>query len=210
MSPRYLETSIVLIWNNRYPITCVLINIFSFCAGTFKNRSDTRVKSSFGTLPKSTSFSCDSFESFRTLPKVKHVCWFSGRLVAVKYLTLRRYHQRFPKALTATGSLKLSGTSPSSLVTLDPEEDIDANDSETEVWMTDYGQHMAKSLLSFVFIRLFWKGISPIWRGEFPYERVREWSQFLLECEWTRIYQFLWSLWDSKSTIKLFTVIKLY
>lgn len=59
---------------------------------------------------------------------------FSGRLVAVKYLTLKRYHQRFPVAVEATERLELSGKSPSSLVTFNPDEDdADLNDSDLDV-----------------------------------------------------------------------------
>ena len=59
---------------------------------------------------------------------------FSGRLVAVKYLTLKRYHQRFPVALEATERLNPSGFSPSSLVTFDPASgDEDINDSDIEL-----------------------------------------------------------------------------
>ena len=60
----------------------------------------------------------------------------AGRLVAVKYLTLKRYHQRYPVALEATVHLTPSGSSPSSLVTFDPDEgedDDDVNDSDAEV-----------------------------------------------------------------------------
>lgn len=57
-----------------------------------------------------------------------------GRLVAVKYLTLKRYHQRFPVALEATERLSPSGSSPSSLVTFDPDEAAvdDINDSDVD------------------------------------------------------------------------------
>lgn len=55
--------------------------------------------------------------------------------MAVKYLTLKRYHQRFPVALEATEKLNPSGSSPSSLVTFDPDEDgdEDINDSDIEI-----------------------------------------------------------------------------
>lgn len=58
-----------------------------------------------------------------------------GRLVAVKYLTLKRYHQRFPVAMEATERLSPSGLSPSSLVTFDPDEagDEDINDSDIDL-----------------------------------------------------------------------------
>ena len=57
----------------------------------------------------------------------------AGRLVAVKYLTLKRYHQRFPAAQEAVQPLKLSGKSPTSLVTFDPDEDVgDLNDSDLD------------------------------------------------------------------------------
>lgn len=56
--------------------------------------------------------------------------------MAVKYLTLKRYHQRFPMALEATVPLRPSGTTPSSLVTFNPEteEDVEpeVNDSDFE------------------------------------------------------------------------------
>ena len=61
----------------------------------------------------------------------------AGRLVAVKYLTLKRYHQRFPVALEATEQLNPSGSSPSSLVTFDPDEaedEEDINDSDIEYY----------------------------------------------------------------------------
>ena len=67
--------------------------------------------------------------NYMTLPN-------SGRLVAVKYLTLKRYHQRFPMALEATAPLKPSGNFPSSLVTFNPEteedEEPEINDSDFE------------------------------------------------------------------------------
>lgn len=57
-----------------------------------------------------------------------------GRLVAVKYLTLKRYHQRFPVAMEATERINPSGTSPSSLVVFDPATgDEDVNDSDIEL-----------------------------------------------------------------------------
>lgn len=57
-----------------------------------------------------------------------------GRLVAVKYLTLKRYHQRFPVAMEATERINPSGTSPSSLVVFDPATgDEDVNDSDLEL-----------------------------------------------------------------------------
>ena len=65
--------------------------------------------------------------------------WFVGRLVTVKYLTLKRYHQRFPVALEATERLNPSGSSPSSLVTFDPDEaedEEDINDSDIEAYWT--------------------------------------------------------------------------
>lgn len=61
----------------------------------------------------------------------------AGRLVAVKYLTLKRYHQRFPVAMEATDRLNPSGSSPSSLVTFDPDEaqeEEDVNDSDVEYY----------------------------------------------------------------------------
>ena len=41
--------------------------------------------------------------------------YISGRLVIVKFVTLARYHQRFPDALTASAVLKPSGQYPTSL-----------------------------------------------------------------------------------------------
>ncbi|XP_048589660.1 inner nuclear membrane protein Man1 isoform X2 [Nematostella vectensis] len=78
---------------------------------------------------------CDSHDSAGIAFKSLHGCWFDGRLVAVKYLTLKRYHQRFPVALYATEALRPSGRSPSSLVTFNPEDqdDQDNNDSDLEV-----------------------------------------------------------------------------
>ena len=66
---------------------------------------------------------------------LEFLCYFAGRLVAVKYLTLKRYHQRFPVALEATERLNPSGSSPSSLVTFDPDEagDLDVNDSDIDL-----------------------------------------------------------------------------
>jgi len=77
---------------------------------------------------------CDTHHSAGLAFRSLHGCWFDGRLVAVKYLTLKRYHQRFPVALEATERLSPSGSSPSSLVTFDPDEagDGDVNDSDIE------------------------------------------------------------------------------
>ncbi|KAL9972027.1 hypothetical protein ACROYT_G018266 [Oculina patagonica] len=80
---------------------------------------------------------CDTHHSAGLAFRSLHGCWFDGRLVAVKYLTLKRYHQRFPVALEATERLNPSGSSPSSLVTFDPnegEEEEDVNDSDVEYY----------------------------------------------------------------------------
>ncbi|XP_068718898.1 inner nuclear membrane protein Man1-like [Montipora capricornis] len=77
---------------------------------------------------------CDTHHSAGLAFRSLHGCWFDGRLVAVKYLTLKRYHQRFPVALEATERLNPSGFSPSSLVTFDPASgDEDINDSDIEL-----------------------------------------------------------------------------
>lgn len=77
---------------------------------------------------------CDTHHSAGLAFRSLHGCWFDGRLVAVKYLTLKRYHQRFPVALEATERLSPSGSSPSSLVTFDPDEAAvdDINDSDVD------------------------------------------------------------------------------
>lgn len=80
---------------------------------------------------------CDTHSSAGLAFRSLHGCWFDGRLVAVKYLTLKRYHQRFPVALEATERLNPSGSSPSSLVTFDPDEaedEEDINDSDIEAY----------------------------------------------------------------------------
>lgn len=80
---------------------------------------------------------CDTHSSAGLAFRSLHGCWFDGRLVAVKYLTLKRYHQRFPVALEATERLNPSGSSPSSLITFDPDEagdEEDINDSDIEVY----------------------------------------------------------------------------
>ncbi|XP_074620236.1 uncharacterized protein LOC141879033 isoform X1 [Acropora palmata] len=77
---------------------------------------------------------CDTHHSAGLAFRSLHGCWFDGRLVAVKYLTLKRYHQRFPVAMEATERINPSGTSPSSLVVFDPATgDEDVNDSDIEL-----------------------------------------------------------------------------
>ncbi|CAH3045951.1 unnamed protein product [Pocillopora meandrina] len=71
------------------------------------------------------------------MPATAHAQKLKCRLVTVKYLTLKRYHQRFPVALEATERLNPSGSSPSSLVTFDPDEaedEEDINDSDIEAY----------------------------------------------------------------------------
>ncbi|XP_065058607.1 inner nuclear membrane protein Man1-like [Rhopilema esculentum] len=58
---------------------------------------------------------CDSLESAGKAFRSVYGNWFDGRLVIVKFVTLARYHQRFPDALTRIRPLNVSGDFPSSL-----------------------------------------------------------------------------------------------
>ncbi|XP_065669546.1 uncharacterized protein LOC100215426 isoform X2 [Hydra vulgaris] len=53
---------------------------------------------------------CDSLESARKAFRSMYGNWFDGRLVIVKFVTLARYHQRFPDALKCVQALSPSGS----------------------------------------------------------------------------------------------------
>jgi len=58
---------------------------------------------------------CDSLESAGKAFRSMYGNWFDSRLVIVKYITLARYHQRFPDALTCTVPLRHDEGAPTSL-----------------------------------------------------------------------------------------------
>eukprot|EP00794_Sanderia_malayensis_P007490 gene7490-8321_t len=58
---------------------------------------------------------CDSLDSAGLAFRSIYGNWFDGRLVIVKFVTLARYHHRFPEARDAVQPLKSSGEFPSSL-----------------------------------------------------------------------------------------------
>jgi len=58
---------------------------------------------------------CDSLDSAGKAFRSIYGNWFDGRLVIVKFVTLARYHQRFPDALNCGNPIQPSGKSASSL-----------------------------------------------------------------------------------------------
>ena len=54
---------------------------------------------------------------------------YLGRLVTVKFLTLKRYHQRFPESIDAQEHLKPSGMSSSTIPKL---ESAPVNESDSD------------------------------------------------------------------------------
>lgn len=58
---------------------------------------------------------CDSLESAGKAFRCMYGNWFDCRLVTVKFVTLARYHQRFPDALKCVEPLKSDSNMPSSL-----------------------------------------------------------------------------------------------
>lgn len=57
-----------------------------------------------------------------------------GRLVTVKFLTLKRYHQRFPSAIHAEEHLKPSGTSNSTIPRFESAP-VNESDSDSDSWI---------------------------------------------------------------------------
>ena len=66
---------------------------------------------------------------FKRLSKIIYMHLSSGRLVTVKFLTLKRYHQRFPESIDAKEHLKPSGMSSSTIPKL---ESAPVNESDSD------------------------------------------------------------------------------
>ncbi|CAB4002052.1 inner nuclear membrane Man1-like, partial [Paramuricea clavata] len=72
---------------------------------------------------------CANHRSSGAAFRAIHGCWFDGRLVTVKFLTLKRYHQRFPESVEAKEHLKASGMSSSTIPKL---ESAPVNESDSD------------------------------------------------------------------------------